>query len=234
MGYRSQLPNVTHNHLVAKFFDLFANPDWVRVVFHGDPSRMNASEPPIHPSGIRAEASSVDHLAVFVQAAVMAPDVPQVDSNRDSDPGPSAWTLWDEELRMLYHAHSVSRFEETFSSHFSVTSFVDQPINPGTYRARTTLQANGGGDCSCGSDKLRYSIAPFAFGRCGLNARNLATGCKPTVSHDEVARAWSPESLSEFSVPLLPNTQLRRNIGGFAHSRNPEPDGKISLPGATS
>lgn len=39
------------------------------------------------------ESTPIDDFAVFVQVAVMPPNVSQVDTNRDPNPVPSAWAL---------------------------------------------------------------------------------------------------------------------------------------------
>ena len=50
--------------------------------------------------------------------------ITKIDPDRRPDPRASAWYFRDEVLRMLFHAHSLSLFRKTFSSHFSETSIL--------------------------------------------------------------------------------------------------------------
>ena len=63
---------------MTKFLDLFANPDRVGAVFHGDPGLFDVSETLVYPSRVGSEPTPVDDFAVFVERAVMAPDVSKV------------------------------------------------------------------------------------------------------------------------------------------------------------
>jgi hypothetical protein len=44
-----------------------------------------------------------DDFSIFVERAVMAPDIPKVDSDRHPDPGDAAWYFRDEVLRRIFH-----------------------------------------------------------------------------------------------------------------------------------
>jgi hypothetical protein len=49
------------------------------------------------------EATSFDHFTALVESAVMAPDIIEVDADRQLHPGLSAWDFRDEVLRWLLH-----------------------------------------------------------------------------------------------------------------------------------
>ena len=42
-------------------------------------------------------------LAVFVERAVMAPDIPKIDPDRHPDPGASAWYFRDKVQHRIFH-----------------------------------------------------------------------------------------------------------------------------------
>jgi hypothetical protein len=117
---RPQLAHVGHNHLMTQLPDLLADPDRVGARFHGNPGSIQAPEALVHPGRVGSEPAPVYYLAVLVESAVMAPDVPEVDPDRHPDLGTSAWFRY-EVLRMSFHAHSLSHLRKTFSSHFAVT-----------------------------------------------------------------------------------------------------------------
>jgi hypothetical protein len=66
------------------------------------------------------EAASIDHFSIFVEGAVMAPDISKVDTDRHLNPRSSALNFRDEVLRRVFHGNSLSPFRKTCSSHFSV------------------------------------------------------------------------------------------------------------------
>jgi hypothetical protein len=117
---------VGHDHLMAKVLELFADPDRMGSGFHGNSNSFEIPKALVYSGRVGSEAASVNHLAVFVELAVMAPDVPKVDTDRYSNPGTSAWVR-DEALLMAFHAHSLSRLRKTFSSHFSLFGNYDPP-----------------------------------------------------------------------------------------------------------
>jgi hypothetical protein len=73
---RPQLPHVGHDHFVAHLLKLFADPDRVRARFHRDPHRRQIGKPLLNPRGTGTKPSPVNHFSIFVERAVMAPDIP--------------------------------------------------------------------------------------------------------------------------------------------------------------
>jgi hypothetical protein len=75
-----------------RVMDLLADPDRVCASFHGDSRKSKITEALVHSGRVGSETASVDDLAVFVERAEMAPDVPKVDPDRYPGPGtvPSA------------------------------------------------------------------------------------------------------------------------------------------------
>jgi hypothetical protein len=61
------------------------------------------------------EAASIDHFTIFVELAVMAPDITKVDTDRHLNPGPPAWNFRDEMMRRLFHGDSLSPIRMTCS-----------------------------------------------------------------------------------------------------------------------
>jgi hypothetical protein len=76
---------------MAKLLDLLADPDRVGPGLHGNSGSFQIPEALVHSGRVGSETASVYHLAVFVERAVMAPDVPKVDPDRYPDLGTSAW-----------------------------------------------------------------------------------------------------------------------------------------------
>ena len=105
---RPQLAHIRHDHLVAQFLKLLVNPDRVRSRFHRDPDPRQIGKPLLDPRGTGTKPSSVNHFSILVERAVMAPDIPKVDSDRHPDPGAAAWNFSDEAPRWLFHGHSLS------------------------------------------------------------------------------------------------------------------------------
>lgn len=60
------------------------------------------------------------YVSVLVEAAVIAPDIAKVDTDRHLNPGILAGTFRDEVLRWLRHGNSLVLLRRTCSSHFSV------------------------------------------------------------------------------------------------------------------
>jgi hypothetical protein len=88
---RPQLAHIGHDHLMAKFLDLLADPDRMGSGFHGNSNSFEIPKALVYSGRVGSEAVSVYDLAVFVERAVMAPDVPKVDPDRYPNPGTSAW-----------------------------------------------------------------------------------------------------------------------------------------------
>lgn len=78
---------------MPEVLDLFTHPNRVSAGLHRNQSPLNIPEALGHATSVGPESTSIDDFTVSVQGAVMAPDVTQIDSNRDPDPRTSAWTL---------------------------------------------------------------------------------------------------------------------------------------------
>jgi hypothetical protein len=66
--------------------------------------------------------SPVDNFTIFVERAVMAPNISKIDPDCYPNLGASPWYFRDEVLRMPFHPHSLSLSRATVSSQFSETS----------------------------------------------------------------------------------------------------------------
>ncbi|HTF69047.1 MAG TPA: hypothetical protein VK638_40840, partial [Edaphobacter sp.] len=64
-------------------------------------------------NGLRcgSETASINYLTVFVESAVMAPDIPKINADRHPDLGLPARNFRDEVLRRLFHGKQSLRFE---------------------------------------------------------------------------------------------------------------------------
>ena len=91
-----QLADFRHDQFMAKFLKLLADPDRVRPRLHRHPSRGHNRKPSINALRRRSETTAIDHFAVFVESAVMAPNIHEVDADRHGNPGLSAWNVRDE------------------------------------------------------------------------------------------------------------------------------------------
>jgi hypothetical protein len=69
--------HVAHNHLMAEVLDLLASPDRVCISFHRNQCSTNIPEALGDAGGVGPESTSINNFAVFVQGAVMVPDVPK-------------------------------------------------------------------------------------------------------------------------------------------------------------
>jgi hypothetical protein len=67
---------------MAKFLDLLADPDRMGSGFHGNSNSVEIPKALVYSGRVGSEAVSVYDLAVFVERAVKAPDVPKVDPDR--------------------------------------------------------------------------------------------------------------------------------------------------------
>jgi hypothetical protein len=76
---RPKLAHVGHDHLMDKFLDLLADPDRMGSGFHGNSNSSEIPKALVYSGRVGSEAASVYDLALFVERAVMAPDVPKVD-----------------------------------------------------------------------------------------------------------------------------------------------------------
>lgn len=68
-------------------------PDGMPYWLHSNQRPFKIPEAAVNACSVGPESGSINDFAVFVEGAVMAPDVPKVDSNRDPAPGTSAGTL---------------------------------------------------------------------------------------------------------------------------------------------
>jgi hypothetical protein len=48
---------------------------------------------------LRPKTTAIDYIAILVELAVMAPNISQVNADRQDNPGLSAWDFRDEVLR---------------------------------------------------------------------------------------------------------------------------------------
>jgi hypothetical protein len=80
----------------------------MRPGFHRDPDPRQIGKPLLNSRGGRSKPPPIYHFTIFVERAVMAPDIPKVNPDRHPDPGTAAWYFRDEMLRWLFHGHSLS------------------------------------------------------------------------------------------------------------------------------
>src|ERR1700733_1397331 len=88
-----QLAHVGHHDFMAEFPNLFTNPDGMRPSFHGDTHGFQIAETLVNAGWVGSKTATIYDLAVLAECAVMAPDVPKVNSDRHADHGTSALTL---------------------------------------------------------------------------------------------------------------------------------------------
>jgi hypothetical protein len=100
---RPQLTYVRYDDLVTQFLKLFADPYRMRPRFHRDPYSRQIGKPLLDSRGTGSEPTSVNHFSVFVERAVMVPDIPKVDPDRHPNPGAAAWNFSNEVMRWLLH-----------------------------------------------------------------------------------------------------------------------------------
>ncbi len=105
---RPQLAHVGHDYFVTKLLQLFADPDRMRPRLHRDPDPWQIGKPLLDSRGCRSEPPPVNHFSIFVERAVMAPDIPKVDPDRHLDLRAAAWNFRDEVMRCLFHGNSLS------------------------------------------------------------------------------------------------------------------------------
>ena len=100
---RPQLAHVGHDYFVAHLPELFADPDRMRSRLHCNPGPGHITKPLLDPRGRRSKPPPVNHFSIFVERAVMAPDIPKIDPDRHPNLGDAAWNFRDEVLRWLFH-----------------------------------------------------------------------------------------------------------------------------------
>jgi hypothetical protein len=92
----------------------------MRPSFHRYACVGHVREPLLDRLRHRSEAAAIHDFTVFVESAVMVPDVSEVDADRRGNPGLSAWNFRDEVLRWLLHGIQFPP-SRTRSSHFSLS-----------------------------------------------------------------------------------------------------------------
>jgi hypothetical protein len=103
MRDRTQFAHVRHYHFVTQFLKLLADPDRMASGSHGNSNSFEIPKALVYSGRVGSEAASVYDLAVFVECAVMAPDVAKVDADRELNLGLSAWDFSDGVPRWLLH-----------------------------------------------------------------------------------------------------------------------------------
>ena len=93
---------------MAQLLKLLTDPDRVCPCFHGNAHSRQVGKPLVDAGWVCSEPAPVDHFTTFVESAVMAPDIPKVDADRDPDLRTVPWYFCDEVLRMLLHPLSLS------------------------------------------------------------------------------------------------------------------------------
>jgi hypothetical protein len=76
---------------MAQFLKLLVDPDRVCPRLHGDAHSRQVGKPPIDAGWVRSEPAPVDHFTIFVERAVMAPNISKIDPDRDPNLGASPW-----------------------------------------------------------------------------------------------------------------------------------------------
>jgi len=105
---RPQLAHVGHDDFMPQLLQLLADPYRVCSCLHGDAHSRQVGKPLIDTGWVRSESAPVDYFTIFVERAVMAPDIPQVDADRYPNLRASTGCFRDEVLRMLFHPLSLS------------------------------------------------------------------------------------------------------------------------------
>src|SRR5271170_4101736 len=149
---RPQLAHVRDNHLVAHLLKLLVDPDGGGSRLHRNPHWRQIGKPSFDRGRCGAKPASVDHLAFFVERAVMTPDVAKIDPNRHLNPGDAPWYFRDEVLCSFFHPHSVALFSATVSSHFGNLLPISATVSS---HLSVTCRRNGRGPRTC--SKRRFS-----------------------------------------------------------------------------
>ncbi len=105
---RPELAHVGYDYFVAQFSELFADPDRMGSSLHRNPCSGHIGKPLPDSRGRRSKPSPINHFSIFVERAVMAPDVPKIDPDRHPSLGDAAWNFRDEVFRWLFHGDSLS------------------------------------------------------------------------------------------------------------------------------
>jgi hypothetical protein len=103
MRYRSQLMDIRNNDVMTNswscsLIQIECIPASIATRAGG--TSVNHFSTPFRTG---SETTSIDHFSLFVERAVMAPDISKVDADCHLDPGLSAWNFRDEMLRWLFH-----------------------------------------------------------------------------------------------------------------------------------
>jgi hypothetical protein len=100
---RPELAHVGHDYFVAQFSELFADPDRMGPSLHRNPCPGHIGKPLLDSRECRAKPPPVNHFSIFVERAVMAPDIPKIDPDRHPNLGDTAWNFRDEGMHRLFH-----------------------------------------------------------------------------------------------------------------------------------
>ena len=100
-GFMVYLVNA-HSLKIAHLLKLLADPDGVDSRLHRVPHWRQIGKPSFDPGRCGEKPASVDHLAFFVERAVMTPDIAKIDPNRHLNPGAAPWYFRDEILRRFF------------------------------------------------------------------------------------------------------------------------------------
>jgi hypothetical protein len=92
---RTQLTDVGHNDFVAKLLQLLTDPYRMRSSLHRHTRRQRIREPFLNGLGRGSKTTSIDYFTVFVENAVMTPDIAKINAYRQHRPGLSRWNFCD-------------------------------------------------------------------------------------------------------------------------------------------
>jgi hypothetical protein len=100
---RSQLAHVGNDDFVAHLAELFADPDRMGSSLHRNPRLGHIGKSLLDSRGAGAKPPPINHFSIFVERAVVAPDVPKIDPDPHPNLGDAAWNFRDEVFRWLLH-----------------------------------------------------------------------------------------------------------------------------------
>src|SRR5271170_6809630 len=102
---------------MAELLQLFADPDRMRPSLHRNTCVGHIRKPLLDRLRDGPKTAAIDYIAILVELAVMAPNISQVNADRQDNPELSAWDFRDEVLRRVFHGNSLSPFRKTCSCH---------------------------------------------------------------------------------------------------------------------
>ena len=93
---------------MTQFLQLVADPDRMNAHLHGHAGMRYFREPLLDRLRGRPEPAPVDDLTIYVERAVLAPDVARVDADRHLNPRLPTWDFSNALLRwLLYEKQSL-------------------------------------------------------------------------------------------------------------------------------